>query len=181
MQILILHTINQLKKISFLVLVFNFSVLSISCNKLIPAGFWNNFEQDLLLENIGSQGPWGGHRAMYWKTTKLNYFKASKVIAFAKKHGWELVDNESFNENELKSWVHNKELIFPLSSNGFSTVINGNYADFPRWINSDLIVYKFKTGWITIYQGTDDSIEENGFIVINNNGTEMSVYHLWGE
>jgi len=42
-------------------------------------------------------------------------------------------------------------------------------------------VYKFKTGWTTVDPGTDNSIEENGFVIINVKGTEMSVYHLWGD
>ena len=39
----------------------------------------------------------------------------------------------------------------------------------------------FKTGWIMIEQGTDESNDVNGFVVISNKGDEMSVYHLWGE
>jgi hypothetical protein len=42
-------------------------------------------------------------------------------------------------------------------------------------------VYKFKTGWVTIEPGTDNSIEENGFVLINNDRTEMAVYYLWDE
>ena len=41
--------------------------------------------------------------------------------------------------------------------------------------------YSFKTGWVTIQPGTDDSIEVNGFVLLNHDKTEMAVYHLWGE
>ena len=63
----------------------------------------------------------------------------------------------------------------PKTFHGFS------FEKFPRWINSNLTVYKFKTNFITIKPGTDNSIEENGFIVISEDKTEMSLYNLWGE
>jgi hypothetical protein len=34
---------------------------------------------------------------------------------------------------------------------------------------------------VTIEPGTDNSIEENGFVVINRDRTQMAVYHVWGE
>ena len=43
------------------------------------------------------------------------------------------------------------------------------------------MVYTFKTGIVMIEPGTGNSIEVNGFVVLDNEGTEMSVYHLWGE
>lgn len=32
-----------------------------------------------------------------------------------------------------------------------------------------------------IEPGTEKVSEENGFVIINDNATKMSVYHLWGE
>jgi len=53
------------------------------------------------------------------------------------------------------------------------------YKYFPRLISdTTLKVYILKTGWITVEPGTNNSIDENGFVVLNNDGDEMSVYHL---
>jgi hypothetical protein len=73
--------------------------------------------------------------------------------------------------------------VFPLSSTGFSNIhsYNSQFADFPRWFGGELTVYRFKTGWVLIDPGGDSSIEENGFVVIKDDGTQMAIYHLWGE
>jgi hypothetical protein len=42
-------------------------------------------------------------------------------------------------------------------------------------------VFKFDIDWVTIDPGTNNSITENGFVLLNKNGTAMSIYHLWGE
>jgi hypothetical protein len=70
-----------------------------------------------------------------------------------------------------------------LTSTGFSaTVLNDTQLEyFPRWFSGPVKLYKFRTGWVTIEPGTGNSNEENGFVLINSDGTEMAVYHLWGE
>ena len=154
-----------------------------SCKNLIPTAFWENFESNYIIENISDQGPYGGHRAMYWKTETPETFKYEKIIEFAEENGWILTGTEKFGLEKIKNWKENGKLIFPLTSQGFnSEVIEDNISeDFPRWINSDITVYKFKTNFVTIEPGTDNSIDENGFVIINKDGTEMSLYNLWGE
>ena len=50
------------------------------------------------------------------------------------------------------------------------------------WVQHvDTVEQGKKTGWITIEPGTDNSVEENGFVLINKDRTQMAVYHLWGE
>ena len=49
------------------------------------------------------------------------------------------------------------------------------------WFRGQIKVFKFRTGLVTIEPGTDNSIEENGFVVVKEDGKEMAVYHLWGE
>ncbi len=170
----------KIKSIStFLIL----AVLSTACNRLTPADFWTKFQNPFLVENISGQGPWGGHRAMYWKIDKRNTFRSKTVLDFASKNGWQLIDSSAYSSDDLENWKLSNKLIFPLSSNGFDKISKNdiNYNNFPRWINSDLKMYKFKTGWIVIDPDTNNSIEENGFVIINDKGTEMSVYHLWGD
>lgn len=154
-----------------------------SCNKATPAGFWKNFKKDLLVKNISDQGPYGGHRAIYWKSDKANDFTSTHVLAFAKKNGWTLVDSSEYNSDQTKKWMYNDKAVFPLTSTGFSDTIENNsqLEHFPRWFSGKTTVFKFRTGWVTIEPGTDNSIEENGFVVINSDGTEMAAYHLWGE
>ena len=159
-------------------------ILLCSCGKVAPAGFWTNFQKDLLIKNYSDQGPYGGYRAMYWKTDKPNTFSSRTIIAFASKNGWLLTDSVNFQKDSLKTWEYDNKFIFPLSHKGFLGSIvtnNSDYASFPRWINSTLTIYKFQTGWVIIEPGTETAIEENGFVIINDKQTEMSVYHLWGE
>ncbi len=167
----------------FILLTLVFILTLTACSKAVPAGFWRNFKSDLLVENISDQGPYGGHRAMYWKSDKTNSFTSTNVLEFARKSGWTLIDSSEFNSDQTNKWRYNEKAVFPLTSTGFSETIESNtqLEHFPRWFSGQLKVYKFKTGWMTIEPGTDNSIEENGFVVINSDRTGMAVYHLWGE
>ncbi len=160
-----------------------FILVFISCNKLIPAGFWKNYKTDLLAKNISDQGPYGGHRAIYWKSKKPSTFDTKNILDFASKNGWELTDSVEFSQNQTMKWTYDNKEIFPLSSSGFSDTIKSTstYRYFPRWFGGQLKIYKFKTGWMTIEPGTDNSIEENGFVLLSNDKSELAVYHLWGE
>ncbi len=154
-----------------------------SCNKTTPSGFWGDYKKGLLKENISNQGTSGGHRAMYWKTEKPGAFNSKEVLDFAIKNGWKFVDSLDVQTDKFKTWDYNNTPIFPLSYKGFSSTPGNNsvHKNFPRWISSELKVYMFKTGWTTIEPGTDNSNDVNGFVVLTNEGNEMSVYHLWGE
>ena len=156
----------------------------LSCNRATPAGFWKSYQKNFLVKNISDQGPWGGYRAIYWKTDKTKTFNSSNVLAFARKNGWFLLDSSDFSEEQINKWTtYDNKAVFPLTSIGFTdTVFHSTQLEkFPRWFNGPIRLYKFTTGFITIEPGTDESIEENGFVLINEYKTEMSVYHLWGE
>lgn len=167
----------------FLFLTLILTLAFAACSKATPAGFWKTYKKDLLVKNISDQGPYGGHRAVYWKSDKANSFTSNNVLEFARKNGWTLVDSSAFNSDQTNKWTYNNQAIFPLTSTGFSDTIENNtqLEYFPRWFDGQITVFKFKTGWVTIEPGTDNSMEENGFVVINRDGTEMVVYHLWGE
>jgi hypothetical protein len=155
----------------------------VACNKTIPAGFWKSYKKDLLVENVSDQGPYGGHSAIYWKSDRSNKFSSIQVLEFAKQNDWILVDSSAYSSDQTNKWTYNKKNVFPLTSAGFSGTVENNTAleHFPRWFGGPIKVYIFKTGWVTIEPGTDHSIEENGFVTINSDGTAMAVYHLWGE
>jgi hypothetical protein len=168
-----------LKSFFLLTLIWTFAF--VSCNQATPAGFWKNYNSNLLVKNISDQGPNGGHRAIYWKADNSNTFK--DVLAFAIKNGWTLVDSSEFTNDQTSKWTFLNNKVFPLTSTGFSDTLlsDAHLKDFPRRFGGQTKVYKFKTGWVTIESGTDNTIEENGFVLLSNDNKEMAVYHLWGE
>ena len=167
----------------FFLLAVILTLAFISCNKTTPTGFWKNYKTDLLEKNISDQGPYGGHRAVYWKAEKPLTFETKNILDFAAKNGWTLTDSSEFDQTQTIKWTYNNKGIFPLSNTGFNDTIKSisTYNYFPRWFGGQLKLYKFKTGWVTIEPGTDNSIEENGFVLLNQDKSELAVYHLWGE
>ncbi len=170
----------------YLLLVFLSMMISLpACRSTTPAGFWSNFHNDLLIKNLSDQGPWGGHRAMHWQSDKQQTFTAKDVLAFASSKGWIFTDSSYFTSLEVKRWVNTGSDVFPLSYDGFHASVSGvnnmKNLDFPRWIYSDCTVFSFKTGWVVYEPGTENSTEVNGFVLLSQDGKEMSVYQLWGE
>ena len=156
----------------------------LSCCKSQPAGFWTDFDRETQTDHINDQGPWGGHRTLHWKSDKQGAFDTKRVIDFAITNGWTLVDSSDHTSDHMDNWTYFSETIFPLAHTGFDpkvTSLVSTYEKFPRWTTSDVIVLHFQTGWISIEPGTDDSYETNGFVMINKDKSEMTVYHLWGE
>jgi len=145
--------------------------------------FWKNYKKELLVENISDQGGWGGHRALYWQA-ETGEFTEEEILAKAKENGWKMSEKTTVQEVQLKKWVYQNKPVFPLSHAGFNINVSSSsstYENFPRWINSNLTVYSFKTGILAIVPGTDETLEVNGFVLISQDNKEMSVYHLWGE
>ena len=154
------------------------------CQKIEPAGFWTDFHRDLLKEQYNDQGPWGGHRAIYWTSERQKSFDTKNVIDFAFKNGWTIVDSTDYTSDEIKAWTYLGKPIFPLSHEGFNSTMTPSiktYMYFPRWTNSDVLVLRFKTGWISILPGTDKENEINGVVMLSKDRRENAVYHLWGE
>jgi hypothetical protein len=167
----------------FILMILILTLAFVSCNKATPAGFWKNYKTNFLEKNISDQGPYGGHRAAYWKSKKPLSFDTKNILDFAARNGWILTDSSEFDENHTNKWRYDTKDIFPLSSLGFNDTIRNSstYNYFPRWFGGQLKLYKFKTGWVLIEPGTVNSNEENGFILLNQNRSELAVYHLWGE
>ena len=167
----------------FITLTVILALVAISCNKATPTGFWKNYKPDLLVKNISDQGPYGGHRAVYWKSERSLNFDTKNILDFAAKNGWTLTDSSEYSNDQTNKWTYDNEQVFPLTSIGFSdSVLNdAHLKDFPRWFGGQLKFYKFKTGWVTIEPVTENSIEENGFVLLSQDKSELAVYHLWGE
>jgi hypothetical protein len=176
-----MDNLTLIKRICYLLTL---TVLWNSCSKVVPAAFWTKYQKNFLLKNISNQGPRGGYRVMYWKTKDENTFEKKDLIDFATKNGWTFVESSFFPVHRVKTWTLFEKNIFPLSSQGFDPHLNfvtSEFKNFPRWTQTGLHVLSFKTGWVSIEPGSDDSNEINGFVIISEKRQELSVYHLWGE
>jgi hypothetical protein len=150
-------------------------VLMTSCNKFLPAGFWISYKTELITSKESNQGPWGGHRLLKWRSKELKSFTSQSMLDYAYKNGWILTDSIVLTKDSV-NYLVNKD------------TIDKDYSDYllKRYIllymdKSNFSAYRFKTGWNAIEPGNTRETEKNGFVMINYNGTEMIVYHLWGE
>ena len=145
---------------------------------------WDKFETELRIEKQSDQGPWGGKRSYYWRSETTGYFNRERIFDFTSSNGWSLVDSIKYQEEEIRNLKKNKRPGFTIQVGPFDTDASSEVfkeQDFPRWINTGLTLYRFKTGILIFYPGIDSSTEVNGFISVSDNGKEMTVYHLWGE
>jgi len=151
------------------------TVIAIACSKVTPAGFWTNFHKDLILTKGSDQGPWGGRREIIWKSETDNFFTDIELLDYAKQNDWEFVDSISFS-------------IDTLSKNSFSKLKNDNYSldilnqtILPKLKSNYNKVFVFKTTWLEVEPGNFRETFENGFAILNSNGTELKIFHLWGD
>lgn len=143
----------------------------------MPTHFWDDFHPDLIKENLNDQGPWGGHRATHWSTSQAGTFSPATLLQFAAQYDWIFMDSARFSD------MVGDRTLFPLGHSGLdtSTNINSTHEYFPIWIKAPATLYRFKTNWVTVEPGTDESHTALGYVVINSARQEMAVYHLWGE
>jgi hypothetical protein len=134
----------------------------------MPAGFWTEYKKHFIEKNSSDQGPWGGKRIIHWKAEKPNAIVAKEMLDFASGNGWLIVDSLHFPANRLKE--------MKIFGEDISQINN-----FPKQISPNCTIYRFKTNWSLYEPGTDNSTDENGFVMITDDGTQMCVYHSWGE
>ena len=162
-------------------LLIGISLLTTSCNKITPARFWKNYHKDLQLKTLSDQGPWGGYKIIHWESKDNYSFETNDILKYAKENGWTLVDSSEYGKNLPKSWTYLDKNVFPFNYNEPIDLNNQINDKLQRWIDSDFKLFSFKTGWIIIKPGTDESTELTGFILVSNDKRKMTVYHLWGE
>ena len=121
---------------------------------MTPAGFWKNYDSNHITEKIGDQGPWGGHRAIFWQNQTGKYYEKD-VLKFAFHNGWKLLKRDSISANVMKSWIFNNKLIFPLDNSGFHESPDGTVDGFHRLIRNGGILYKFTSGWTLVHNDKD--------------------------
>jgi len=161
-----------------------FIVLTQSCASTSSGSFWTNFHKNDLTKKIIAQDAYGGHKSLYWHSSTPNAFEPSKLISFANKNNWTIADTLRFKGEEVLNWKFNGKSLFPLSSTGFDptdTIYNSQFDFFPLDIKGDITIYKFKTGWTLVDPGTAKTTDALGYVLLNNDKTEMSVYYLWGD
>ena len=144
-----------------------------SCNKTTPSAFWTNFHRNLITAKISDQGPRGGHREIHWKSEQGKPFTLKEVIEFASRNGWQLTDSLTYTKDSLVKLTNysDKNYSFDILK---ENIIKRNHS-------VDNYILIFKTGWIAVEPGNARETEKNGFVQINSNGTELMIYHLWGE
>ena len=172
------QTMTRKLTLTILSLTFIFS-----CDRVMPGGLWDKFETDLRVEKQSDQGPWGGTRSYYWRSETLGHFNKAQIIDFASTNGWTLIESKKYKGEEIRNLKASGKPTFTIQIGPLEPSSDDNFLeqDFPRWTNTDLTLYKFKTGWLIFKPGTDNSTEINGFVLISEDEKEMTVYHLWGE
>lgn len=162
-------------KIKHILTIICLTVFITSCNKVTPAGFWTDFHKDLILTKDSDQGPWGGQRIINWKSENKNTFTDNELIEYANKNDWKLLDSISFTADTI-------------TVNSFSKLKNDDYSldllkenIVEKLQSNDNKIFVFKTTWLAVEPGNTRETFENGFAVINSDGTELKIFHLWGE
>jgi hypothetical protein len=171
-----MDTINISVKIILFIAIY--WITPSSCHKASPAGFWLGFRKDLMVKSISDQRPYGGKREIFWKANRDHKFSSQEFIAFATKNGWHLMDSLFIPFRSLKKWTNNNTFPFTYSQFSDSTVVE---VGFPIWIETDVELYRFNTGWIAIEPGNTKDTKKNGYLVLSSDRSAVAVYHLWGE
>ena len=151
----------------------------------MPGGFWTTFDKKSIIKNESDQGPYGGHRIIHWQTVTTRTYNQKSIIEFATSNGWTPTDTLKLSKSDMDDWLSQNKLVFPIYLNGihkkWSKEDLKSYTEFERYIDSDLTVYRFKTDWVLIYPGTNESTSENGYILVDKDESKMTLYQLWGE
>jgi hypothetical protein len=150
------------------------TIFSVSCSKTTPAGFWTDFHDDLIATHSSNQGPWGGYREINWKSEIANTFHAKELLEFSAEHDWTVVDSMAFSTDTLTART------VELKTDDYATDIFKEEI-LPKLKAQDSKLFVFKTTWLAVEPGNTRDTFDNGFAVLNANGTALKVYHIWGE
>ncbi len=162
-----------------LVLIFGFN----SCDKMNPANFWMDYDSENIIFSQGEfQGRYG-YKIVDFKKPDGTY-EVADMLLFSKRNGWYLHTTKNYKKENLRSWKQNDELFFKPSITGFkpNEIATEFIKVFPRFIEGSLTVYEFNTeGMVLVNSETDDITQRVGFVLLSEDKTRMTVYHLWGE
>ena len=165
---------KKIKELLLIVLMSLLTIMQFSCNRLTPAGFWKDFQKQFILTKNSDQGPWGGYLKIIWKSDEVNTFDKQQLINYSQKNGWQLTDSLIISNDSITALTDYSDTDYSyeiLKNNVMSFLRQGNFY----------YVFVFTTGWIAVKPGNATETEKNGFVVLNADGTELIVYHRWGE
>jgi hypothetical protein len=153
--------------------VLTLTVLAASCSKVAPGSFWTDFRSELITTEACDAGPWGGHRAIHWKSEKEGTFNSKELTDFAAENGWEYAASASYTEGALRlpltTYIDDRDSLYILKEKVLGQLTS-----------RDNDIFIFKTRVVT-YSPVDTHTQNNGFVTIGANGKELSVFHMWGE
>jgi len=148
-----------------------------------PANFWDDYDSENIISSEGDfQGRYGYKIVDFKKTNEV--YEISDILLFCKKNGWNLHSSKDYKTSNVRSWKENDELFFKPSITGFkpTEIVTEFIKVFPRFIESNFTVYEFDTdGMVLVNSQTQDTTQRVGFILLSEDKTRMTTYHLWGE
>ena len=170
--------VNFQKAIFIIVLAFT------SCSKITPSGFWLNYKSDEITDKKNDQGPWGGTLIINWVTDKNVGYNFQNINKFASKNDWKLIDSAEYSTADTKKMTDFGKPTINLPFKNFTP--EKQRADLksnsiPRKIEANFTLYRFETDWLIFDPGTNNSTQENGFVLLSSDNKKMTVYHIWGE
>jgi hypothetical protein len=142
----------------------NFSCLAyliilFSCNSVGTGSFWLNFNDSSIKSQFLDHGPWGGTTIISWK-----------------------FETDQIDEYQIREFAEMNEWFFITTSKEFKFPHGDNLPkEIEKCIQNDFLILTFKTDWILVEPGSGDTFDALGYVFINPNGKEMTVYHVWGE
>jgi hypothetical protein len=155
------------------VLSFLCLIMPYSCTRLLPAGFWNNYQPQFIREKESEQGPWGGYRKIVWEN-KTHPFDKGNIIDYSRSNGWLLTDSVLFSNDSIL-------ILTDYGKTDYSyRILEDNLIPCLE-PGSAYRIYVFTTGWITVEPGNARETEKNGFLLFKSDGTKIIAYHRWGE
>ena len=163
------------RKFKSLLFFFSCSIVLGSCSYLSPAGFWNSFKKELILQEQSNQGPWGGTREIYWKSNTNKPFQENEILEFASKNKWTLVDSLTVTNDSPSEKLFSELKIHEYSME----VLVQKVLAKEKVVNTK--IYVFKTSQMLVNLNDGDDTFENGFILLNSTKTELKLVHRWGE
>ena len=155
-----------------------------SCSRATPAGFWNGYRADMIVNAKSDQGPWGGSRSIEWVSNDEATFTTDAVGKFAEEHGWTCEPPVEYSSQRMSAWVSpiDHKPNFPLffgEPDGSNISVDND--KFPRAIEGDSFISRCDTEWVRVAPGSGDSSPAFGYIHVSKDGRRLAVYHLWGE
>lgn len=124
-----------------------------------PAGFWKAYHPGCVVESSSDQGPWGGTRTLRWAACGSVRYSPDDVRAFAKRHGWKLLD-------EVDGETAAREV--------------GSGDTYPRFMKVPSIVLRFDTGWMREEPGSGEMSTAVGYVQVARDGSSMYLFQFWG-